>query len=95
MVLVKILKRKDASSVVAGVAVALLSVQFVATLTQDLANKISSWQWHNSGSAYGGPPNSFQVMYLQPLVAFVLQLVALEILAWIFVLASSSMKGKK
>jgi hypothetical protein len=85
MLVIKVLKRKDASSLILGVAVALFVLQFVTTVTQDLSSRITFWQWGSSNGGYGGPPNSAKVMYLQPLVALVLQLIALEVVVRVYV----------
>ncbi len=84
MVVVKILKRKDASSLIVGVVIAMIVAQFLGTATLDLASKVANWQWQNNGGGYAGPPNSFQVMYLQPFVAMLLELVFLEVLIWVY-----------
>jgi hypothetical protein len=87
MVLVKILKRKDASSVIVAVTVGILLVSLVTAVTSELASKISGL--NNSQYASTG---GWKATYLLPAVAFVLELIALEILGWIYVLVGGSVK---
>jgi hypothetical protein len=93
MVLVKILKRRDASSVVVAVLVAMILAQPISDVTTRLAAKISSL--HNGqyvGYAY--PGSGWKGEYLYPVIWAVLQLILLEILAWIYVLSVGSVKKK-
>ncbi|MBX4197609.1 hypothetical protein KW801_03595 [Candidatus Saccharibacteria bacterium] len=86
MILVKVLKRKDASSVVVAVAVGLVIFTFVSSITERLASRLSSRNpqpvvdWHSQ--------------YLYPLVLAVLELLVLEILGWLYVWAVVGMKKK-
>lgn len=86
MVLVKVLKRKDASSVVVAVAVGLIIFSFLSTVTGPLAAEISSINPQQVGE--------WRNQYLLPFVAAVLQLIFLEVLGWIYVWAAGSMKKK-
>ncbi len=96
MVVVKVLKRKDASSLIVGVVVAMFVVQFVAQVTQELAGRVALWQWGSMAPAYGAPGGGYKVTYVQPLVGLILELLALEILCWIYIgLHSLFMGGKK
>ncbi len=85
MYVVKVLKRKDASSLIVGVVVAMLVGQFLSFSLQDLASKIALWKWSGSVGGYGGPGNGFQVMYIQPFVGMILGLIGLEILVRLYV----------
>ncbi len=96
MVVVKILKRKDASSLVVGVVVAMLVLQFVAQVTQELAGRIALWQWGSLAPAYGSPSGGYKVTYVQPLVGLILGLLVVEVLCWLYLgLHSLLMGGKK
>jgi hypothetical protein len=90
MVLVKILKRRDASSVLIAILLAMIVASPLSTMTIRLASKISS-----VNGQYGGPGGGWKNEYLFPLVWAVLQIIALEILGWIYVLGTSPLKRKK
>lgn len=87
MVLVKVLKRRDASSAVVAIAVGLITFSFVSAVTEELASKISS----RNPSPVGGDWHS---QYLYPLVLAILELLVLEVLGWIYVWTAGSMKKK-
>jgi hypothetical protein len=89
MVLVKILKRRDASSVVVAILLAMIITQPLSTMTIRLASKISTV---NGLGGYGGPGGGWKSEYLFPLVWAVVQIIVLEILGWIFVLSNMSFK---
>jgi hypothetical protein len=93
MVLTKILKRRDAASIVAAVLVALILTQPIAQVTSHLAGKVSGLKDGQYG--YTGPGSSWKDQYLYPVVWAILQLVLLEILAWIVVLANRPMNTTK
>ena len=86
MVTIKVLKRKDGASLVAGVILAVITASFVSAITQSLAQKISYSNLNN----YSGP--SWQVAYLYPLVWFLLELIVVEIIVRIYVALHDSMK---
>ncbi len=86
MVIVKVLKRKDASALVVGVVTALLVVTFITQILVDLTQRISAW---GSNGQYTG--QSWRVAYLSPAVAFILGLIALEILIRIYIMIHDSM----
>ncbi len=88
MVLLKVLKRKDASSVVVAVAVGLALLQFVTAVTAHLAS------WISGTNQFAPNGQGFKSEYLYPAVSFVLILLALEVLGWIYVWANSMMKQK-
>jgi hypothetical protein len=90
MVLVKILKRKDASSVIVAVVVALIIVNFISAFTAEWSARIVGL----GNGQYSGPGPGWKTNYAMPAVALVLELVMLEILGWIYVLATGSMKKK-
>jgi hypothetical protein len=81
---IKVLKRKDASSVVVAVVVALVLYQLLPGLTNELAQTLSG----NDVTVGAG----WQVQYLQPVVHAVLQLVLLELVLWVWTALAASMK---
>lgn len=93
MLLVKVLKRKDASSVLVAVLIALITWQPLSQETARLASKLSGL--HNS-QYYNYTPQGagWKGEYLYPLVSVVVQLIVLELLGWIYVLSMGSMKKK-
>ena len=91
MVLVKILKRKDASSVLVAALVALLVWQPLVQITAQPAGKLLGLK-DNQYVSYIGPGSGWKVQYLYPVVQVILELIVLEILGWIYVLARESMK---
>lgn len=92
MVLLKILKRRDASSVVVAILVAMIVMQPLTSMTAQLASVISNI--HNGGFGYG-PGGGWKTEYLFPIVWAVLELIVLEILGWMYVLANRPLKRKK
>lgn len=93
MVLVTILKRKDGSSVIVAVVVAFILAQMLPGLTGSLANTLSGAEDGQTFSA-AIPGATWQSQYLQPIVWAVLQLLLLEVIAWLVIFISSMMKKK-
>jgi hypothetical protein len=93
MVLVKILKRKDASSVLVAILLAMIITQPLNAMTIRLASKISTVS--NGVGGYGGPGGPWKNEYLFPLVWAILQIIILEILAWIYVLGKQPMRKNR
>jgi hypothetical protein len=93
MVLIKILKRRDAASIVVAILVAMIIAQPLSLTTSRLAGKISDV--HNGFGSYVGPGGGWKNEYLFPIVWALVQLLVLEILAWIYVLANRPMARKK
>lgn len=87
MGIVKVLKRKDGASLVVGVTVGLLVVNLVAGLTNQLTQKIV-----NIGSDSVAISSGWRVAYLQPIVTFLLELIALELLIWIYAAVHEAVK---
>ena len=87
MYVVKVLKRKDASSLVVGVVVAMFVLQFVTAMTQELSSRIALWQWGNTTPSGTGfyPVGGWRTTYLQPVIALLVELIALEVLVWVYV----------
>ncbi|HSW37643.1 MAG TPA: hypothetical protein VLG37_04730 [Candidatus Saccharimonadales bacterium] len=78
MTIVKVLKRRDAASVIVAVVVALILVQLLSATTGELANKISGLKQNRY------PGMDWKTTYLLPVVSAVLQLVVLELVAWVY-----------
>jgi hypothetical protein len=92
MVLVKVLKRKDASSVLVAILLAMIVQQPLFMLTGKPASIISGL--HGNGGMYYGPGGGWQTQYLYPIVWVIVQILVLEILGWVYVLGKASMKRK-
>lgn len=93
MVLVRILKRRDASSVIVAILIAMIVAQPLNESFSTPAAKILNL---NSGQYFGyAPPNSGARYYFYLIVWAILQLIALEILAWIVVLANRPVRRKR
>ncbi|MBA2278848.1 hypothetical protein H0V99_00180 [Candidatus Saccharibacteria bacterium] len=73
MYIVKVLKRRDAASVIIAIVLAMIVMQVLQSSTFDLANRITS-----TNEFTGGGPG-WKTMYLQPIVSAAIQLVVLEI----------------
>lgn len=78
MVLIQILKRKDASSVLVAVVIAWILVSLLGAVTIQLTSKISGLTDSTSGAGW-------KVLYLTPVVSAGLQLIVLELLARIYI----------
>ncbi len=91
MVLVKVLKRKDASSVMVAILIALIVWQPLMQETARLSAKISGLSG-GQYNTYSAPGTGWKGEYLYPAVSVVVQLIVLELLGWIYVLAKGSMK---
>lgn len=87
MVLVRMLKRKDAASVVVAVVVGFIIYAFLSTIAEPLADKLVS----RNPSLVSG---DWQTQYLFPAVLAAIELVALEVLSRIYIWAGS-LSGKK
>lgn len=90
MVLVKVLKRKDASSVMVAVLLALIISQALTSTTDRISSKIAGLGDHG-----GFGPGDWKTQYLFPIVWAVVQIVILEILGWIVVLGGMPLKRKR
>jgi hypothetical protein len=92
MVLVKILKRRDASSVVVAILIAMVVSQPLNMLTSPLAGKATDLK---DGQYLGyAPPGSGWKYYVYLVVWAVLQLIVLEVLARVYIGLSSASKKK-
>jgi len=85
MILIKILKRKDASSLIVAILLALIITQPLSSVTLPLVDKILFN--HNTGSySMGFNGNGWKDEYLSPVVWALLQIVILELLGWVYVI---------
>lgn len=87
MLLVKILKRKDASSIIVAIYVGWALLQFGQTIT-------NKWAISLSHVNYGPQPYHWKQDYLLPVVWLLLELIVLEVFCWIYVWCAGSMKKK-
>jgi hypothetical protein len=85
MILVKVMKRKDAASVLVAIVIAMAVTQFLSIVTMQPAAKLAGLGQSGDGSFFSYP-NGWRGNYLQPAVTLLVQLVAFEVLAWVFVL---------
>lgn len=95
MVLIKILKRRDASSVLVAILLAMIIMQPLTSLLAKPASIISGLSKDSYGYGFGGPGGEWKTQYLFPIVWALLQIVALEVLGWIVVLANRPIRRKK
>ncbi len=87
MDIVKILKRKDAASVLIAIVLAIIINNLVIALSLEIATRISGT------SSMGGYP--IKNTYVLPVVSAIVQIVILEILVRIYVEFNRMMTGKK
>jgi hypothetical protein len=94
MLLVKILKRKDASSVLVAVLMALIVWQ---PLTQETAKPAAKLLGLNNNQylSYSPPGGDWKSQYLFPVVWVIVQVIVLEILAWVYIFATKPMSRKR
>ena len=92
MYLVKVLKRKDASSIVAAILVAMIVSQLLLAVTMRWASWLSGQQ--NGASGYAVPGSGWKGEYLFPVVWAVVQLLTLEVLIRVYTWSAKSLKKK-
>lgn len=93
MLLVKILKRKDASSLIVGVVIASVLWQALIAMTGDLASTLSGLKDGHQVISYAPPDANWRQMYAYPTISAALQIIALELLAWVILGVSLLIKG--
>ena len=93
MVLVKILKRRDASSVIVAVVIATIIGQALMFMTGDLASRIAGTNQGDGQFSLVPTGGVWKQTYLYPVVWAALEIIALEILAWIVVSLESAFKS--
>ena len=86
MVIIRFLKRRDASSVVVAVALALIAANLASAFTADLASRVSGL-----GSSY---VSDWKSVYIYPAVWALLQFIFLEMLGWLYVFVTQQTKNK-
>lgn len=80
---IKVLKRRDASSVVVAIVIGWIVAQMLPALTAKLAGDVSGVS-DGQYIAYAVPGADWQAQYLYPVVHALLQLVLLEIVLWVW-----------
>ncbi|OGL26371.1 hypothetical protein A3E49_02045 [Candidatus Saccharibacteria bacterium RIFCSPHIGHO2_12_FULL_49_19] len=96
VMITRVLKRKDASSVIVAVVVAMIIINFLSVISFDLAARLTNFGNDvKQFEGYPGPFSEWKAIYLQPVIAAVLQLIALEVLLWIYVLLATPFKKKR
>lgn len=87
MVITSLLKRRDSSSVIVAIFVAYGLLQLISTLTSQPTAEVMKIFGVENGSQFGYPTGDWKVNYLTPIVTFVLQVLALELItrAYIYV----------
>ena len=70
MVTIKVLKRRDAASLIVGVAMALIGAAVITSLSSSISTSLVS---------VGDATPSFSEGYILPLISFVLQMIMLEV----------------
>lgn len=80
---IKVLKRRDASSVVVAIVIGWIIAQMLPALTAELAGTISG-ATDGQYVLYTAPGADWQTQYLYPVVQALLQLVLLEIVLWLY-----------
>lgn len=93
MVLIQILKRRDASSIIVAIVAALVIANTLQVLTAPLAEMLSGLGERGSELGEGG--SSFQADYLYPVISMVVQFLALELLARLAIFVFGTTKTKK
>ena len=88
MVLAKILKRKDASSVVIAIVIGSVLLQFVQTLTNKWAIKVANVSYSSQVNFH------WKEDVLMPLLWLLFELVVLEVLCWLWVWGAAAFKKK-
>lgn len=91
MVLVKMLRRHDASSVVVAVLLALIITQPLASTTGRLASRIAGL---GGNGGFGGYGPGWKSEYLFPVVWAIVQIIVLEILAWVYIWATHPVRRR-
>lgn len=87
----KVLKRRDAASVIVAVVIAMILWQMVSSVTNPLAGQLSGL----SDGQYGAPfPGGWQSQYLQPIVWAALQFIVLEVVLWLHGMVHASLFKK-
>ena len=94
MIIVKVLKRKDAASIAVAVVLAGIITQLLPSLTSHLAGLLLGLR-EGTYISYASPGSDFKTQYLYPVVLAVLEILLLEILIWLYVLLGGVFKDRK
>jgi len=97
MYIIKVMKRKDASSIVIAIWLAMSLMQLTTMPTYRLTNWLSGVGAHNwMGGMYGGTPGpDWRSEYLSPVISFLVQVIVLEVLIRLFVMIHPLFVRKK
>ncbi len=96
MYITKVLKRKDAASLVVAIWLAMSLMQLTSLPTLRITSWITGLGAHNWQGMYGGGPGSdWRTEYLAPVVSFIVQVIALEILIRLYVMLYPLVVRKK
>lgn len=79
MLIVKVLKRKDAASITVAVVLGLIVSQVLPNLVAQLSGVLSGLN-DNQYYTYANPSAGWQGRYLQPVISAILQVIVLELL---------------
>lgn len=85
MAIIKVLKRKDAASLIVAIVVATTIGPVLSAVTIPLSNALS-------GTDLSTPGTGWQVQYLDPIVHAILQIVALVVGIWLYVFVHETLK---
>lgn len=89
MAIEKVLKRKDAASVIVAVVVGLVLFQFLSNVSNELANNFSAVERPALGTI------GWQDHYLVPFMAMAIQLALLELVIWVYSIANKAVSKNK
>jgi hypothetical protein len=90
MVLIKVMKRKDAASVFVAVVLAMIVMQVLTQVTGPIANMIVG-----RDTSILFPGLTWKETYLQPFIWAALQILVLELLIWVYVGLHQSTRKKR
>jgi hypothetical protein len=90
MVLVKVLKRKDATSVIVAIVLAMIVYQLLNAVCARWAGQLAGLDDGQFVNYTSG--NDWQSQYLQPVLLAAIEIIVLEVLGWVYVWFSSMMK---
>ena len=95
MYITKILKRKDAASLIVAIPLAFMLMQLLPQLTARVTEFITGFGSDNGYNSFSGTNNDWRMMYLQPIVSFIVQVILLECILRAFVYVHPMLVQKK
>ncbi len=95
MYIIKVLKRKDAASIIVAIWIAMSLNQIIFLPTLRLSNWVTGLGDKNYSNMYGGVNGGWRNEFLNPVVSFVVQILLLEILIRLFVIVHPWFVRKK